>query len=133
MAYPITVSFGAQLGTHHLFGHQQDQQHKLQKQQQQALKQQQETASSAAAASSGSSGGSSVSGGIHAFVMLDPIYRDGEVVGYVVQRTVLSPQGVKGAPKLVLKEVLALLKAEGRTILQHGLAPVHNIKPGEEG
>jgi hypothetical protein len=58
------------------------------------------------------------------------MYKDGEVVGYVVQSTFLSPRGEKGAPKLVLKEVLELLKAEGRTLLQHGLAMAHEVKPG---
>jgi len=106
------------------------QQHKQQQQQKQ-----QETAASSSSSSdscSSSSSDSSGSGQIHACVMLDPIYRDGEVVGYFVQRTFLSPRGPKGAPKLVLKEVLGLLKAEGRSILNHGPAAAHNVKPGVE-
>jgi hypothetical protein len=103
---------------------------------QEKKQQQQKTAGSSTAASSSgsSSGGSSGSSGsssqIHACVILDPIYRLGEVVGYVVQRTYVSPQHVQGAPKLVLKDVLDLLKAEGRDILAHGLSPAHSVKSG---
>lgn len=129
---PIIVSWGLQ----HLSAPQKDQQHKLKQQQQQKQQKRQQqqphqgTASSAGADHS-SSGGSSDSGRLHACVVLDPIYRGGEVVGYFVQRTFLSPHGVKGAPKLVLREVLGLLKAEGRAILHHGPAPTHNIKTGK--
>jgi hypothetical protein len=94
--------------------------------QQQQQQQQLKTAGSAAAISRGSSGSSH----IHACVILDPIYRHGEVVGYLVQRTYVSPQDVQGAPKLVLKEALGLLKAEGRATLRHGLSPAHNVQPG---
>ena len=105
---------------------------------QEKKQQQQKTPGSSTAASSsgsssggcGSSGSSASSSQIHACVILDPIYRLGEVVGYVVQRTYVSPQHVQGAPKLVLKDVLGLLKAEGRDILAHGLSPAHDVKSG---
>jgi hypothetical protein len=76
------------------------------------------------------SSGSSDGGHIHACIILDPMYKDGEVVGYVVQSTFLSPRGEKGGPKLVLKEVLELIRVEGRAMLQHGLAMAHHVKPG---
>jgi hypothetical protein len=63
-------------------------------------------------------------------LVLDPIYKQGKVVGYLVQRTFLAPQGEKGAAKLALVEVMGLLRAEGVSVLSHGLAPAHNTRPG---
>jgi hypothetical protein len=89
------------------------------------------TSNIAAAAAHGDDDSSSSSAGrIHACIVLDPIYKDGRVVGYVAERLFLAPGGVKGAIKLALREVLGLIKAEGRACLSLGLAVAHHIQPG---
>jgi hypothetical protein len=68
---------------------------------------------------------------IHACVVLDPIYSDGRIVGYLAERSFLCPRGESGAVKLVLRDVLGLLKVEGRQVLNLGLAVAHEVKSGE--
>jgi len=90
------------------------------------------SSSGSTAADGGGCGSNGSSGGhIHACVVLDPVYRDGEVVGYMAERTFLSPKGVKGGVKLVMKDVLGLLKAEGISSLNLGVAVAQDVKPGE--
>jgi hypothetical protein len=74
-----------------------------------------------------SSGGSRV----HACVVLDPIYSEGRIMGYLAERSFLCPRGESGAVKLVLRDVLGLLKAEGRQVLNLGLAVAHEVKSGK--
>lgn len=68
---------------------------------------------------------------IHACVVLDPIYNEGRIVGYLAERSFLCPRGESGAVKLVLRDVLGLLKVEGRQVLNLGLAVAHEVKSGE--
>ena len=68
---------------------------------------------------------------IHGCVVFDPIYHNGEVVGYTAERMFIHPQGNKGAIKHIQREALALLKAEGKQLLNLGLAACYQIKQGK--
>jgi hypothetical protein len=68
---------------------------------------------------------------IHGCVVFDPIYQEGAVVGYTAERMFIHPQGSKGAIKHIQREALALLKAEGKELLNLGLAACYQIKEGE--
>ena len=68
---------------------------------------------------------------IHGCVVFDPIYQNGEVVGYTAERMFIHPQGNKGAIKHIQREALALLKAEGKQLLNLGLAACYQIKQGK--
>lgn len=118
-----------------------DQQLQLLPQLPQLQDQQQPEPSAPSVAHPGSKGSSSSSssndvsisigdGRIHACLVLDPIYCDGQVVGYLAERSFLCPRGVKGAVKLALRDVLGLLKAEGRSVLNLGLAVAYETRPG---
>ncbi|WIA19521.1 hypothetical protein OEZ85_004130 [Tetradesmus obliquus] len=67
---------------------------------------------------------------IHACIVLDPVYSSGRVIGYTAERSFLHPRGVKGAVKLLQRHTLALLRAEGYSLLNLGLAVGYEVKPG---
>jgi hypothetical protein len=89
------------------------------------------TSSSASSITATNPSAASATPRIHACIVLDPIYRDGAVIGYTAERSFLHPQGVKGAVKLLQRHALALLKAEGLSLLNLGLAVGYEVKPGE--
>lgn len=70
---------------------------------------------------------------IHACIVLDPVYSSGRVIGYTAERSFLHPRGVKGAVKLLQRHALALLRAEGYSLLNLGLAVGYEVKPGVWG
>jgi hypothetical protein len=88
------------------------------------------TTSSGRRASSGAAAAGSPSPGIHACIVLDPIFSGGRVIGYTAERSFLHPHGVKGAVKLLQRHAVDMLKTEGLARLNLGLAVGYEVKPG---
>lgn len=58
-----------------------------------------------------------------AFVFLDPIYRNGKIVGYVTAFKRRHPDAPQYAEQAIMKVIIEKLKAEGVEVLRLGLSP----------
>jgi phosphatidylglycerol lysyltransferase len=63
-----------------------------------------------------------------AMVNFDPIYRDGEVVGYSPAVKRRSPAAPTGAEEAVTKFAIERFRGEGKLILRLGLMPFHQVE-----
>lgn len=65
------------------------------------------------------------------YVVFDPLYEDGVVVGYMSMVMCMQPNAHTGTIKLVFQEAMSAFKAEGKQRLNLGGMPGYATKPGE--
>jgi len=68
-------------------------------------------------------------GNIVAFVFLDPLFRDGSIVGYVTSIKRRLPDAPIYGEQAIMKKIIEQLKAEGIGELKLGLSPCASIGP----
>ncbi len=67
-------------------------------------------------------------GGLEAFVFFDPLYRDGQVIGYVTAIKRRQPQATGYAELGICKWAIEQFQSEGMEVLRLGLSPLANIE-----
>jgi len=69
--------------------------------------------------------------GVVAYIFFDPIYRAGEVIGYLSNAKRYLETAPKGFDYAVTKFALERFRQEGKTVLHLGAAPLHGITDSE--
>jgi phosphatidylglycerol lysyltransferase len=67
-------------------------------------------------------------GRLVALVLFDPLYRDGQVIGYCTCIKRRRPDAPTYAEAAIMKQAIDVFRAEGRTVLTLGLSPLANIE-----
>lgn len=70
-------------------------------------------------------------GKLLAFIFLDPLYRDGELVGFVTAFKRRHPEAPIYSEQAIMKHVIETLKNEGRQMLKLGLSPLAFVDDDE--
>lgn len=71
-------------------------------------------------------------GQMQAFVFFDPLYRDGQVIGYVTSFKRRHPDAPSQAESGISKFAIEKFKQEGHEIVRLGLSPLAGIEPEPE-
>jgi phosphatidylglycerol lysyltransferase len=66
-------------------------------------------------------------GKLLAFIFLDPLYRDGQLIGFVTAFKRRHPEAPMYSEQALMKRVIEVLKDEGHQVLRLGLSPLANI------
>ncbi len=67
---------------------------------------------------------------LQAFVFLDPLYKDGQISGYVTSFKRRDPNSSMYAEQAIMKHIIDTLKSEGIPKLTLGLSPLAEIEAG---
>ena len=67
-------------------------------------------------------------GHLEAFVFFDPLYRDGEIIGYVTAIKRRIPQATPYAEMGICKWAIEQFQSEGKEVLRLGLSPLASIE-----
>ncbi len=70
-------------------------------------------------------------GEVQAFIFLDPIYRNGEIIGYVTAFKRRRPSSPQYTEQALMKHIIEVLKDEGVSELRLGLSPFDGISDKE--
>jgi lysylphosphatidylglycerol synthetase-like protein (DUF2156 family) len=70
-------------------------------------------------------------GGLQAFAFFDPIYKAGEVVGYLASAKRRLPEADSLVGYAILRQAIRTFQAEGKVILSLGLSPLCGIQDRE--